>query len=70
MAPMPVSLASVSRMNGCDQLGSAKMGAEVSHVFRELKAFSHSEVQVKVTPFSVSRCNGFAIVAKSLINRR
>ena len=46
------------------------MGAEVSHVFRELKAFSHSEVQVKVTPFSVSRCNGFAIVAKSLIHQR
>ena len=38
------------------------MGAEVSCAFRELKACSHSKVQVKVTPFLVSQCNGFAMI--------
>ena len=42
------------------------MGVEVIRAFRELKACSHSKVQVKVTPFSVSQCNGFAMIA--LIN--
>ena len=40
------------------------MGAEVSRTFRELKACSHSKVQVKVTPFSVSQCNDFAMINK------
>ena len=69
-APIPVSLALVSSINCCDKLGSAKVGAAVSHVFRKLKAFSHSGVQVKVIPLSVSQCNGFAMVAKSLMNQQ
>lgn len=42
------------------------MGAKVSCVFMELMVCSHSKVQVKITPFSVSQCNSFAMIA--LIN--
>ena len=71
-APIPVSLASASRIKSLVKSGKRNMGVEVRRVLSVAKAFSHSVVQPRVQPnlqfFSTRRCSGLAMVAKFFTN--
>ena len=69
-APLPVSLASVSRVNAFLKLGWAKTGACERSRRNFSKACWQSVVHMNLLAFSVSRWSGFVMFAKSLIKRR
>ena len=52
-APIPVSLASVSRINGLEQSGNASIGAETNFCLRFSKDVWQSSVHLKLAYFSV-----------------
>ena len=68
--PIPVLLASVSRIKGFVKSGKARTGAVHSLWRNSANAAWHSTVHSKVAVFSVNRCNGLAILAKLRTNRR
>ena len=68
--PIPLWLASVSKVNVPDGIEKANTGAVVNRRFSFSNASLHSGEQTNTASFSVSLCNGPVTSAEDLMNLR